>query len=156
MLTLFVTIDKPYRDWYQARYPDKPPIPQGAVLPVHGALQGHPEAARLWAKLIDRIIKDLGLQATTHEPCLYFTENYANTGKRVLFLRQVDDFTVACEDNDTALHFIHAINDKMTIEVKHLGQISRFNGIDIHQPRDYVKLSNQTYIDKIIAKHVVI
>ena len=150
---LYVTIDKPYREWYKDRFPDKPEPPPGAVLPVHGALQGHPEAARLWAKLIDRIIKNLGLKATTHEPCLYSTENYNNTGKKILFLRQVDDFAVACEDKETALKVISEINDKMTIQVKQLGQITRFNGIDIHQTRDYVKLSNQTYINKILSKH---
>ena len=93
------------------------------------------------------------MKATTHEPCLYSTNNYANTGKKILFLRQVDDFAVACEDKETALRVIKEINDKMTIEVKQLGQITRFNGIDILQTRDYVKLSNQTYINKIVSKH---
>jgi dUTP pyrophosphatase len=150
---LFVSIDQPYREWYAARNPDSPKLPKDSVLPVYGALQGHPEAARLWAKLIDKIIKDLGLKATTHEPCLYNTENYNNTGKSVLFLRQVDDFAIACEDKDTALHIISAINDKMTIDVKQLGLISRFNGVDILQSRHYVKLYNKTYIEKIAAKH---
>jgi hypothetical protein len=130
---LFVSIDQPFREWYATRNPDSPPSPKDSVLPVHGALQGHPEAARLWAKLIDKIIKDLGLKATTHEPCLYNTENYNNTGKSVLFLHQVDDFAIACEDKDTALHIINAINDKMIIDVKQLGLISRFNSVNILQ-----------------------
>jgi hypothetical protein len=53
---LYVTIDQQYRDWYMERYPDKPPIPKHYVLPVKGALQGHPESPRLWAQLIDKII----------------------------------------------------------------------------------------------------
>lgn len=150
---LYVAIDQPYRDWYKTRYPNKPALPRDAVLPVHGALQGHPEAARLWAKLIDRIIKNLGLKATTHEPCLYSTDNYNNTGKRVLFLRQVDDFAVSCEDKETALHVIKSINDKMTINVKQLGQVTRFNGVDVLQSKHYVKLYNKTYIEKIAARH---
>ena len=82
------------------------------------------QAARLWAKLIDKIIKDLGLKATTHEPCLYSTSNYNNTGKKVLFLRQIDNFAVSCEDEATAQHVIKSINDKMSIDVKHLGKIN--------------------------------
>ena len=150
---LYVTIDQPYREWYKHKFPDKPAIPQNAVLQVKGALQGHPESARLWAKLIDKIIQNLGLQPTTHEPCLYSTDDYNNTGKRVLFLRQVDDFAIACEDTQTAKDIIKAINDKMTIDVKELGMMSRFNGVDVQQSKHFVKLFNSTYIDKIMTCH---
>ena len=37
----------------------------------------------------------------------------------------------------------------MTIKVKPLGIIERFNRIDIQQTRAYIKLSNETYIKKI-------
>ena len=150
---LYVTIDQPYREWYKHKFPDKPAIPQNAVLQVKGALQGHPESARLWAKLIDKIIQNLGLQPTTHEPCLYSTDDYNNTGKRVLFLRQVDDFAIACEDTQTAKDIIKAINDKMTIDVKELGMMSRFNGVDVQQSKHFVKLFNSTYIEKIMTRH---
>ena len=99
---LYVTIDTPYREWYQQTYPNEPPLPNDYVLPVNGALQGHPESARLWSKLIDKIIKELGLQPCTHEPCLYYTHNYQHTGKKVYFLRQVDDFAVSCENKQHA------------------------------------------------------
>jgi deoxyuridine 5'-triphosphate nucleotidohydrolase len=150
---LFVSIDQPYHEWYREKYPDRPPLPKDYVLPVQGALQGHPESARLWAKLIDRVIRELNLQPCTHEPCLYFTKDYNGTGKTVLFLRQVDDFAVACEDAKTAQLVIKQINDKMTIDVKDLGQITRFNGVDILQTREYIKLYNRVYIDKMLLKH---
>jgi deoxyuridine 5'-triphosphate nucleotidohydrolase len=150
---LFVSVDQPYREWYSTKYPDRPPLPDDFVLPVQGALQGHPESARLWAKLIDKIIRELNLKPCTHEPCLYYTNNYNNTGKTVLFLRQVDDFAVACEDTETAKTVIKQINDKMTIDVKDLGQISRFNGVDVLQTRDYVKLYNKVYINKMLLRH---
>lgn len=41
----------------------------------------------------------------------------------------------------------------MTIDVKELGLISRFNGIDVHQTRHYIKIYNQTYIEKILKNH---
>jgi hypothetical protein len=34
------------------------------------ALQGHPEAARLWDKHIDKILYEHEFQPTTHESCL--------------------------------------------------------------------------------------
>jgi hypothetical protein len=151
---LYVTIDQQYREWYQARYPDEPHIPKGYVLPVKGALQGHPESPRLWAQLlIDKIILQLNLQPCTHEPCLCYTNNYNNTGKTVLFLRQVDDFAVSVEDEATAKQVIQDINSKMTIDVKQLGRLSRFNGMDITQTKHYIKLSNSTYIKKFQKRH---
>ena len=110
--------------------------------------------AQLWAKLIDKIICDLQLEPCSHEPYLYYTKNYNNTGKTVLFLRQVDDFAVSCQDRELATTIINQINDQMTIdEVKELGMITRFNGIDVLQTCDYVKLYNQTYIEKILEQH---
>ena len=151
---LYVTIDRPFREWYKERFPSEPPIPEDYVLKVNGALQGHPESARLWAKLIDKVIRKLNLQPCTHEPCLYFTQNYNNTGKTVLFLRQVDDFAVACQDKELAQTVIKDINDKMTINVKELGEIDRFNGVDVQQTKHYVKIYNKTYINKMLQKHI--
>jgi hypothetical protein len=150
---LFVTIDQQYREWYATKFPDKPDIPKDYVLRVYGALQGHPESARLWALLIDKIIRNLQLHPCTHEPCLYFSNNYNNTAKMVLFLRQVDDFAISCEDTATALDVIDKINSKMTIVVKQLGLIDRFNGVDVLQSRNFIKLFNRTYIEKILVRH---
>jgi deoxyuridine 5'-triphosphate nucleotidohydrolase len=150
---LYVYADEQYKAWYHKTYPDRPPIPTGSVMRVKKALQGHPESPRLWAQLIDKIILNLNLKPCKHEPNLYYTDNYMNTGKRVLFLRQVDDFAVSCQDRSTAQDVISQINSKMTIEVKELGTIERFNGIDVDQTRDYIKLSNGTYIRKILRNH---
>ena len=142
---LYVRIDRPFREWWESK--GRPPIPSGYVLPVQKALQGHPEAPRLWATLIDRILtKDLGLKATTHENCLY--HGYLE-GKEIIFLRQVDDFLCASSSDTIAQAFIAKINSKMSIAVKDLGVVNRFNGVDIEQTRHYIRLHCSTYIDKI-------
>ena len=41
----------------------------------------------------------------------------------------------------------------MTIKIKNLGLLSRFNGIDILQTKHYIKLYNTTYINKISSNH---
>jgi hypothetical protein len=55
-------------------------------------MQGHPESPRLWEKHIDRILRDIGLTPTIHEPCIY---SGLILGERVLFMRQVDDFAIS-------------------------------------------------------------
>jgi hypothetical protein len=71
-------------------------------------------------------------------------------GAKVLFLHQVDDFTVASTDQEHTMPLIDAINDKMRIEVKHLGIFTRFNGMDIHQTEYYVKITCEKYLTKML------
>lgn len=84
----------------------------------------------------------------SHEPNLCYTNNYKGTGKDVLFLHQVDDFAISCADDEVSKDCIQAINinSKIAISVKEVGIISHFNGIDVDQTQDFIKLSNATYI----------
>ena len=148
-IPLFVRIDAPYREWYKARF-DKD-IPDGYVLPVNKALQGHPESSRLWAKHMDKILREkFSLKPTTHEGCLY-KGKYKD--EEILFLRQVDDFAVAAVNEQTAIDLIHDIDTYMTIDIKDLGRLNRYNGVDIPQTKDYIKISNETYINKLLEEH---
>ncbi len=44
------------------------------VVPLHKALQGHPEAGALWEHMIIGILEGLGFHSTTHECNLYCGE----------------------------------------------------------------------------------
>ena len=99
-------------------------------------------------KIINKIITDLGFTACKHEPCLYFHPNYK--GIPMYFIRQVDDFAIGCKDRSVADDIINIIGSKMTIKLKPLGIITRFNGIDVSQTRKYIKISNETYFNKIL------
>ena len=148
-IPLFVRIDTPYKEWYLHKFNKQ--IPDNYVLPVHKALQGHPESSRLWALHMDKILRNtFNLKPTTHEGCLY-SGTYKN--QDILFLRQVDDFAVASTDEQTCIDFIQEIDQHMTIDIKDLGRLTRYNGVDITQAKYFVKLSNPTYVDKLIEEH---
>ena len=70
---------------------------------------------------------------------------------QVYFLRQADDFAISTRDSCSAHEIIDKIDAYMTIKVKPLGIIERFNGVEISQTRHYIKLSNATYINKITS-----
>ena len=81
-IPLYVRIDTQYREWYKEKF--NIDIPLNYVLPVHKALQGHPESSQLWATHMDLILKTkFALKPTTHEGCLYH-ELFSYEG--VLFL----------------------------------------------------------------------
>ena len=87
---------------------------------------------------------------TSHEPCLY---SGTYNGKKIYFLRQVDDFAIACEDESIAKAIIAEINSHMSVDIKYLGLVTRFNGVDILQTKEYIKVHGTTYIDRLCAGH---
>ena len=46
----FVSIDDQYAEWYHDRYKNLPALNRRHVLPVQKAIQGHPEAGRMWKR----------------------------------------------------------------------------------------------------------
>jgi hypothetical protein len=146
----YMYIDDQFRDWWENCL-GRAPIPRGHVLKVNKALQGHPEAPRLWHKHIDKILtQQLGFTATTHETCLY---QKRIDGDLVILLRQVDDFSIASTNPTHCETVRKEIESRMQNPLNDLGTIKRFNGIDILQARDFVKISCETYVDKIVLHH---
>ena len=145
----YVYPDAAFRSWWTDHL-GNPPIPEGHVIPVNRALQGHPESPRLWEKHIDAILRKLGLTPTIHEPCLY---SGIINNERILFMRQCDDFACAAPNSTTCQMLFDMIDDHLDLPLKPLGLISLFNGVDIHQTKHYIKLSVKTWIEKICEKY---
>ncbi len=153
----YLEIDDAYCSWYCKRFSNDID-PRKYVVPVHRALQGHPEAGVLWEKMIVSILegKELNFRSTTHERNLY---RGTIDGETVLVCRQVDDFAVASRSRAAANKLIATINKHVTTDNQGIGirdddgVHSRYNGVDIHQTRDYVKLSCATYIKRVLQTH---
>ena len=106
----YLEIDDAYISWYKKRF-NEDVNPKTHVIPVHRALQGHPEAGALWEKMITGILKKHGFTTTTHERNLYRGKI---DGQTVLICRQVDDYAVACRDTKPAEKLIKLIDKEAT------------------------------------------
>jgi hypothetical protein len=138
----FIRPDNAFREWWIAKGRD--PIPEGYVIPVLAAMQGHPESPRLWEKHIDKILRiHLGFVPTVHEPCIYCG---TVDGERVLFKRQVDDFLLAAHSAATATKVWDRIGAHLRMPMKRYGLVTMYNGLDIQQSRWFVKISIQTWL----------
>ena len=152
----FARIDDAYAEWYKARFDVV--LDKNLVLPIQHALQGHPEAGVLWEHHINAILtgKPLHFTSTRHEPNIYVGKF---SGKLILLCRQVDDFSIACDDPkiaDAIYDIIgHALKlpGESTVPFVKQGVVSKYNGIDVLQSRDYTKLSCETYIEKLLVAH---
>ena len=68
----------------------------------------------------------------------------------VYLLRQVDDFTIAYSNAETAEHYWKAIDSHFKANLKHECLLTRHNGIDIIQSATTFKIHCGTYINKIL------
>jgi len=137
----FVSIDDAYTDWHEHRFKKK--LDRSLVLPVFHALQGHPESGKLWEKHITAILRSpkFGFKSTTHDRS---THSATFEGTKILLLCQVDDFAVACPNEDLGKRLHDQIGKALqlpsedTPPFKYLGLIKDFNGLDVAQHSDTI------------------
>jgi len=152
----FLEIDDTIDDWYLHRFGRKLDRLK-EVIPLFKALQGHPEAGVLWERLItDILINKMKFRNAPHERNIY---SGVINGQEVLACRQVDDFAVGARDPSTCKLFIEEIRKHVEAEYAAMGMetsqgvYQRYNGIDIIQTRDYVKVGCESYIDRMLQTH---
>eukprot|EP00804_Cyclotella_cryptica_P018023 CCRYP_008311-RA/>CCRYP_008311-RA protein AED:0.31 eAED:0.31 QI:0/0/0/1/1/1/2/0/220 len=110
----YIQPDRAFSEWWI--HQGREPIPDGYVIPVLRAMQGHP--------------------------------NRRDCGK------SVDDFEFAAPSIELAHMFYDALDDHLSMPIKRQGLVSLFNGIDVQQTRTYIKISAETYIEKMGAKYL--
>ena len=98
----------------------------------------------------------LNFKTTTHDKTIYHT---LYKGEKIYMIRQVDDFSIACDEESTAKEIYKTIGSKLRLPKEnkdpfaYLGLITDFNGIDVTQCRTHIKLSCTNYIDRIMRTH---
>jgi hypothetical protein len=152
----YVRICDQFADWYLEKKGKK--VNRSHVIPMLRALQGHPEAGRLWEEHINAILlgPEFGFTNTTHETNIY-QGTYA--GVKILVLRQVDDFLLATPDPAIADKVYTRIGELLQqpeekdIPFVNEGLATEFNGVDVLQTRDYIKVSSESYIHRLLKTH---
>jgi hypothetical protein len=66
----------------------------------------------------------------------------------------VDDFAVGAPDAATCDRVFDLMDVHLKIPLKRLGLITMYNGVNIEQTKHYIKISCESYIEKISAKHL--
>ena len=106
--------------------------------------------------ITDILINKMGFKATTHERNLYIG---TVDGHEVLVCRQVDDFAAGSPTMEGAQLFISTVQKYVKAEFAGMGEetsegtFQQFNGADVFQTQDYIKLGCETYIDRMLQTH---
>jgi hypothetical protein len=146
----FMKVDAAFSNWWKTRHPSDPLLP-GAVIPICKNLQGHPEAPRQWSMHCDIILQNkLHFAPTTHAPCLY---HGTINDQPVFFLRQVDDFGLACSTDAQYTSLCDMMDDSLSMPITRHGSMVHFNGLDIVQSATYISVTVEKYLDQIFQSH---
>ena len=131
------------------------------VIPVYHPIQGHPESGKQWTHMIDDILlREMGFQTTTHDRCIYCC--VTSDGKIQLILWQVDNFLLACDLEDTTKKIFEYIGDAIwsdvekesgTIPFEFFGVVNNYNGVNIKQNKNYIKINCANYIQRLLNSH---
>lgn len=152
----YLEIDDTIEDWYLHRFGRKLDR-RTQVIPLYKNFQGGPSGGVHWERMITHILVNvMGFRHATHERNLYVGEI---SGKDILVCRQVDDFATGAAEEETSKSFIEAVRQHVATEYAgmglptEMGVYQRYNGVDVIQTRDYIKLGCETYIDRMMQTH---
>ena len=73
--------------------------------------------------------------------------------------RQVDNFAAACKHRHGAKRFMEVLQGYVKAEYNGMGiempdcHYERYNGLDIHQAQDFIKIGCELYIDRMLQTH---
>lgn len=115
------------------------------VLKLHKSLYGLKQAARVWNLALHNTLTDIGFVQSKADHCLYVLRKHC---KVCYLIIHVDDMLFAATDKA----FIEEITCQIMtkFELKDLGDVKHFLGIDVHKSEDGMfSISQAPYIDKI-------
>ena len=98
----------------------------------------------------------MNFKTTTHDKIIHHAKH---KGKTTHVLRQVNDFTLACDDKSTAIemHNVTGAKPRSPKEDKDpfacLGSVKDFNGINTSQAKTHTKLSCSNHINRMMTSH---
>jgi hypothetical protein len=72
-----------------------------------------------------------------------------------MFLRQVDDFAVACRDTAISKELIQQVEAQLQVPLNNLSTLSKFNRVNVLQTQDFIKVSCESVLNnkKVLQQH---
>lgn len=110
--------------------------PQGSqnteqALKLHKSLYGLKQTARQWNQVLHECLIKLNVKKSKNDNCLYILSQSNDT---IFLIFHVDDISMACKETKNIENITKEINK--TFQIKHLGEINQFLGINVFKRAD--------------------
>lgn len=124
-------------------------IEDGKVLKLRKSLYGLKQSPRCWNAKFHDVMTKLNFKRSDAEPCLYIKSSENTVSIIVLY---VDDMLFLCNDKNE----MNFVKERMTLEfeIKDLGSVENFMGIEINRDRKHriLTLSQEKYAKDILTR----
>ena len=114
------------------------------ICEVVQALYGLTTSPRIWYETVTAVMKRLDFRVSPYDPGLWIS----TTHKHLYVSAHVDDFKIVCETPEHADWVIQELGKQF--EIKDLGQIKHYLGMDVSFQSDGIKLSQRSYIENLL------
>lgn len=118
------------------------------VCHLQKGLYGLKQAANIWNKKLDSVLRKLGFKPSESDPCLYSKHN--DDGTTSFIAVYVDDLIIVCESEKEHEAIFKNLNSHF--KVTSLGDITHFLGIHVIRSQDGVSLNQKAYIQKLLTR----
>lgn len=106
------------------------------------ALYGLKQAGRAWYKLFDRVLRDLGLNPTKSDPCVYV--GHARSKDVIIVVVYVDDILVMSRDSEEVNQF--GLSLGKIFEIKDVGDLKHCLGMNFTKNEKGIFINQKDYI----------
>lgn len=117
------------------------------VCRLRRSIYGLKQAARVWNAKIDEVLKRMGFNQSTADPCLYIRRR---AGKSIFVLIYVDDVIVICYTEEEFAEVAQALKQNFTISV--MGNLRFFLGIRVRLNDGRYCIDQQAYLERILER----
>jgi hypothetical protein len=118
----------------------------GKVYRLKKSLYGLKQAANVWNEKLKQTLQKHQCIQSKDDECLYA---YTSGGVKIYLLVHVDDILAASNSTFELQKFMHKIGKEF--ELKDLGEVKTYLGIDIHRNEEgFFEISQERYIERIL------
>jgi hypothetical protein len=150
----FVCMDDTMIDWWHNKTGEC--VTKDKLAEILCAVQGHLEAGCAWEIFISEVLCDIGFHNATHKKNIH---QMPCDGSVILVARQVNDFALACVDDDTACSVIAKIGKHIRLPSESVapidfqGVLTTHNGHDVSQTSECIHLSPKPCLWHVLKNH---
>lgn len=117
------------------------------VCRLNKSLYGLKQSGRNWNKLLHDHLMEKGFEQNAADNCVYVKQS---DGEIVILITWVDDLLIATSSNDLMSEVKGMLAERFNM--KDLGPLRHFLGIDFTQHKGEVKMSQRRHIEKILKR----
>lgn len=123
------------------------PGKEGLVWKLNKSLYGLKQSGKNWNDLLSKELLLENFNQSIIDPCMFVK---VDENKRIIILVWVDDILIAANNLDTVTEVKTLLKQKF--DMKDLGQISRFLGVDFIIKPNEIQMNQRAYTEKILEK----